>query len=87
MREKRLSFSLRFYFSITFDTLATVAGKVLMVVGRSCRCRQYVAPTVGEGGGCAPIVGMSAKVFFFYKYILINFKLWWYGCGLVVVVG
>ena len=35
MREKRLSFGLRFYFSITFDTLATTVGKVVMVVGQS----------------------------------------------------
>ena len=33
MREKKISFDLRFYFSITFDTLATVVGKVVMVVG------------------------------------------------------
>ena len=59
MREKRLSFSLRFYFSITFDTLANAADKVVMVVGRSCRHRQYVAPTVGEGGGGGPVMGLS----------------------------
>ena len=60
MREKKLSFGLRFYISITFDTLATAAGKVLMVVGRSCRHRQYVAPTVSEGGGGGgPIVELS----------------------------
>ena len=33
MREKKISFDLRFYFSVTFDTLATVVGKVVMVVG------------------------------------------------------
>ena len=43
MREKKLSFGLRFYFSINFDSLATVAGKIVMVVGRSWRRRQYVA--------------------------------------------
>ena len=59
MREKKLSFGLRFYISITFNTLATVVGKVLMVVGQSCRRRQYVAPTVGEGGGGGLIVGLS----------------------------
>ena len=59
MREKKLSFGLRFYISITFNTLATIVGKVLMVVGQSCRCRQYVAPTVGEGGGGGLIVGLS----------------------------
>ena len=33
MREKKLSFDLRFYLSINFDTLATAVGKVVMVVG------------------------------------------------------
>ena len=59
MREKKLSFGLTFYISIMFDTLATVAGKVLMVVGQSCRRQRYVAPTVGKGGGGGLIVGLS----------------------------
>ena len=75
MREKKLSFGFRFYISITFDTLATAAGKVLMVFGRSCWRRQYVAPIVGEGGGGGPIVGLSWPrwffFFFFFFFILI----------------
>ena len=69
MREKKISFDLRFYFSITFDSLATVVGKVVMVVGWSWRRRQYVAPAVGKGGDGGPVMGLSWPWFFFFFLI------------------